>query len=453
MSAHIYKLGTTTTATLTVLPTLHLVLSAVSGNFYKDDLLVDANAGHGYVVSWDSTTSELVIVQTSGTFTTDGLTDSTSSATATIDSIAGDYDLLGITSLTPASVLTAVFNAVDYKLGDTVNVTVTFDRPITVTNTPRVGINVNGTTRYATYASGTGTAALVFTYTPVVAGDTGIPGTVALISPLNLNTTGTLKDATAVNATLAYVVPSTPLVAIDGQVPVAPILTGITNGHTYLNGDSVTVIATYAEKVNVTGVPYIVLNFNATPKNAAYVSGTGTTALTFTYTPVTTGDDATAGQFSTANAITLNSGTIKDLAGNNATVTGLTPPTTTTVVSAGTLPTLTGVTTTNNHHYVNLDSIDLTATFNKAVVVAGGVPQITLNITSGNKNATYLSGSGTTALVFRYTPVVAGDIAINGGVTTGAVIQPMGATILDIYGQAPVGLAFTPPATNTVTIN
>jgi large repetitive protein len=329
MPSHIYKLGGTVAATLTIPPTLFLTLTGITGTFYKDDLVTDTAAGHGYVVKYTAATSKLVIVQTSGSFTTDTITDSTSGATATISVIAAHLSDIAISSSTPASVLTAAFDTVLYKLGDTVNVTLTFDRPITITNTPRVGININGVTKYANYVSGTTTAAIVFRYTPVVVGDTGVPGTVALISPIDLNTTGTLKDATTVDATLTYTVPSTPLVAIDGAVPTAPVLTGITDGHHYVTSDVVTVVATYNEAVNVTGSPRIPLVLTSGNKYITYASGTGTTALTFTY-PVVGGDISIAGTVSLTSPIGLNSGTIKDLAGNNATLT-FTPPATSTV--------------------------------------------------------------------------------------------------------------------------
>ena len=63
----------------------------------------------------------------------------------------------------------------------TLNFTVTASEPVTVTGTPRLAIDVGGVTRYATYASGTGTAALTFSYA-VQAGDFDANG-ITLVSP------------------------------------------------------------------------------------------------------------------------------------------------------------------------------------------------------------------------------------------------------------------------------
>src|SRR5207249_3545248 len=64
--------------------------------------------------------------------------------------------------------------------------------------------------------------------------------------------------------------------------------------------------------------PGIGLTIGATARNATYVSGSGTSALLFRYT-IVSGDTDTNG-ISVASAISLNGGTIKDAAGNNATL-------------------------------------------------------------------------------------------------------------------------------------
>ena len=61
---------------------------------------------------------------------------------------------------------------------------------VTVTGTPRIAVDV-GVSRYATYTSGSGSAALVFTYA-MVAGDVDLDG-VSLSSPIDLNG-GTITD-------------------------------------------------------------------------------------------------------------------------------------------------------------------------------------------------------------------------------------------------------------------
>ena len=82
----------------------------------------------------------------------------------------------------------------------------------TAGGTPRIAVNVGGTARYASYASGSGTAALVFTYAPQV-GDLDLDG-VVLTSPVDLNG-GTMKDAAGNDATLTFTLPNTTGVKVD----------------------------------------------------------------------------------------------------------------------------------------------------------------------------------------------------------------------------------------------
>lgn len=95
----------------------------------------------------------------------------------------------------------------------------------------------------------------------------------------------------------------------DTTAPTVSSITYGTNDGAIAAGESITLIVTLSEAVNVTGTPSLALN---TGGSATYTSGSGTNTLTFTYTaaaPHSTADLATAA----ANALT---GTITDLAGN-----------------------------------------------------------------------------------------------------------------------------------------
>src|SRR5258707_9477943 len=77
--------------------------------------------------------------------------------------------------------------------GDVVSVTVTMSEATTVTGTPHLALNIGGTTVQADYASGSGTTALVFTYT-ILASQTAANGITVAANSLTLNS-GTLIDA------------------------------------------------------------------------------------------------------------------------------------------------------------------------------------------------------------------------------------------------------------------
>src|SRR5690606_37852597 len=78
-----------------------------------------------------------------------------------------------------------------YRAGQNLDFTVNYDEAVTVTGAPRLEVTVGTTTRFATYTSGSGTAALLFRYT-VQAGETDSDG-IALNTTLDANG-GTLKD-------------------------------------------------------------------------------------------------------------------------------------------------------------------------------------------------------------------------------------------------------------------
>ena len=56
-----------------------------------------------------------------------------------------------------------------FERGEVIEATVTFNRAVTVTGTPRLALNIGSNTRQASYASGSGTTALKFRYTAVQA--------------------------------------------------------------------------------------------------------------------------------------------------------------------------------------------------------------------------------------------------------------------------------------------
>ncbi len=94
----------------------------------------------------------------------------------------------------------------------TVNMSKTVNVDITG-GTPRIAVDVGGNTRYASYASGTGTSALTFTYT-ATAGDVDLDG-VAVSSPVDLNG-GTITDLAGNALTnLTFTPPTTTGVKVD----------------------------------------------------------------------------------------------------------------------------------------------------------------------------------------------------------------------------------------------
>jgi hypothetical protein len=131
--------------------------------------------------------------------------------------------------LLPAALLLAALHAVGAPAAAaTLNFTVNTSEPVTVTGTPRIAIDVGGATRYASYAAGSGTAALTFAYA-VQSGDFDANG-ITLTAPLDLNG-GSITDTSGNPANpLTFTLPDTS--ALKVQTYTASFTTGpITNAN------------------------------------------------------------------------------------------------------------------------------------------------------------------------------------------------------------------------------
>lgn len=99
--------------------------------------------------------------------------------------------------------------------------------------------------------------------------------------------------------------------------------------------------------------------------------------------------------------------------------------------------------------YNTAQNLDFVFTFSEPIVVTGS-PQVAVGMTSGAVVATYLSGSGTSALTFRYTVQVADSEAT--GITLESPISLNGGTLKDLGGMDAV-LTFVEPDLTGVTVN
>ncbi len=107
----------------------------------------------------------------------------------------------------------------------------------------------------------------------------------------------------------------------------APWVTNVSSPHAngaFTTGEVIPITITFTEAVNVSGTPQITLETGSTNAVVDYTGGTGTTTLAFTYT-VQAGDTSTDLDYVATTSLALNSGTIQDGAGNNASLT-LPPP-------------------------------------------------------------------------------------------------------------------------------
>ena len=93
---------------------------------------------------------------------------------------------------------------------------------------------------------------------------------------------------------------------------------------TYITGQTVNLVITFSEVVNVQGTPTLLLETGTTDRKADYASGSGSTELTFSYV-VQSGDTTSDGsalqalEYKNSSSLTFGSdGMIKDNALNTA---------------------------------------------------------------------------------------------------------------------------------------
>jgi large repetitive protein len=334
-----------------------------------------------------------------------------------------------------------------YYIGQTLNVTAVFDQAVTVTGTPRIPITfTTGGTGYANYVSGSGTTSLVFSH--VVTAGTDDTNGVVITSPFELNG-GTIRNSTNVAANPAFTQPSTPLVLVSG---IRPTITSVTPpaAATYLTGQNIDFVVNFSENVTVsnTGNVLLALTVGSTSRNAAYLSGSGTNALTFRYTVVLADadiDGIAVGLLSTGAPDYITDGTSTN---NLATLTFTVPDTSAVLVNA-TIPSISSVTPPTNATYLLAQNLNFVVNYSEAVTVTG-TPTMTLTVGSTSRTATYLSGSGTSALTFRYT-VPTNDVDTN-GVATSSPLVLNGGTLRSANGVN-ASLTFTLPNTTAVLVD
>nr|WP_285961086.1 Ig-like domain-containing protein [Pseudomonas tohonis] len=203
--------------------------------------------------------------------------------------------------------------------------------------------------------------------------------------------------------------------------PIAPTVTSVsssTANGTYKIGDVITVTVQFDGAVNVTGTPTLTLETGATDRVLNYVSGSGTDTLSFSYT-VQAGDSSADLDYASTSALSLNGGTIKDGANQNAILTLAAPG------AAGSLGA------------------------NKALVVDGVRP----TATSINLSDTALRIGETATVTITFAERVVGldtaDFTVSGGSLSGLISSDGGLTWTATFTPS----ANVSDATNIITLN
>lgn len=224
-----------------------------------------------------------------------------------------------------------------------------------------------------------------------------------------------------------------------------PSITGVAGGSPdgiYKAGDTVLINVTYDQAVTVSGgVPTLLLETGAIDRSAVYVGGSGTDTLTFAYV-VQVGDQSSDLDYTGSAALSLNGATIASVSLGN--------PAFTTLPSVGSpdglagqsaliidtaAPVVGSVSVPLAGTYVAGQALDFTVNFNETITVdtGAGIPRLAVTLDGGGVvYADYVSGSGSSALVFRLT-LSSGQFDNNGISING--LQANGGTLKDAAGN------------------
>ena len=348
-----------------------------------------------------------------------------------------------------------------YRIGDDVEVTVTFSENVTVTGSPQLELAIGSNNRTAEYDSTDGSAA-IFSYT-VAEGDSDSDGIAVAANKLTLNG-GSIKDDADNDANLAH----SALAAQDGHKVdgIRPRLqslyfvpsSGGSDG-AYSTNETLIIVARFRTsdgliRGSVSGPPQVKLDLTGKERAASWdyslrFNDQREYVAYFGYV-VQKGDLDRNGPAISANSVNLNGGFIRDNAGNDAVLTHSAVNGSTDFIVDAVAPTVSSIAITSDpgddDTYSTDDKIEVTVTFSENMSLPTSIScspdvvhckaELELNIGGTAKTADYQSHTGAN-VVFAYT-VEAGDTDDN-GISIGAN-KLTGQRITDAAGKNGEGI-------------
>ena len=279
----------------------------------------------------------------------------------------------------------------DLKAGGTVALTLDMsEHPVTVSGTPKLALNDSGFAVYVASASKPASGTLVFKYTVSSGQNTAdLQVTGVTSGGWSVTSGGHQADLDGAIQDLGLTVDTnTPKIVSASATP--------TSGGTAHLGQTVTIDLDLSDApLVVTGTPTLKLSDGGTATYVASASHQTSGVLQFDYT-VTSGQSASNLKITSAS---LNGGSIKDLAGNTATLSLTTAQANLNVTVDGIAPTVTSVTAAaSSNNVLSGGDIIIALKMSQPVTVTGS-PVLTLN---DGGTASYVIGSTTNLLIFKY---------------------------------------------------
>ncbi|MBC7531340.1 MAG: SUMF1/EgtB/PvdO family nonheme iron enzyme, partial [Oligoflexus sp.] len=307
-----------------------------------------------------------------------------------------------------------------FNLGDIVLIDVTFSEAVYVTSPSDLSLAMASGSN-AVYTSGSGSPTLRFTYT-VQSGDTAADLDVLSAGALTLVGLGAIRDPAGSNATLTL--PTSALSSVKSLV-------------------IDTILPTLPTAVGFAAAKSSALSFPINWSNSVDTNPRRHNIKICAASDCTTSCSSSVDQLASPAMVTgVNGGVYyacvrgEDFAGNlsawvpsGASLTVDTSPPTVVDVSS----------TSPNGSYKAGDTVDLTVQFSKAVSVIGSEGLgLLLETGASDRSATYLAGSSTTTLSFRYTVQANDESADLNAASTSALALVGGTSVKDEAGNSAV---------------
>ena len=367
------------------------------------------------IVQTDPTTCTLTAVSSASL----GTIASTKLAKANTYSVA-DANGVSSSALSPSTVETLVNNGSTqasvtnvtsstsgtYGAGDTVQVQVNFDAPVTVSTAggaPTLALNFGGVTETATYSSGSGTNSLTFSYV-IQSGDA-----TANLDYSNANAL-TVPAGSSISSTGGQAYTTLPTPGSSGSLSTTANISTDTTAPAVTIAASAPTATTSVVNFDLTADEAIDCSSLSTVNgvdfsfgNASSIAVTQVDSMTCRIAATTSVAIGASGTTSLSAASTFH---LTDVNGNAATFASLATTDASIVVTpqavVTTIPTVSSVDASTSTGVFGVgDSISIQVHFDTMVQVTG-TPQLVLNFGSGANKADYAFGSGTDTLTFTY---------------------------------------------------
>ncbi len=345
-----------------------------------------------------------------------------------------------------------------YTTGQDMIYNVTCSEAVYVAGSPYFNVYLYSATVPAVYKSGSGTNILEFSHViqATDADTNGIGSGTSLFINSGLGETIVDQAGNTLSTTITNTTTST--VMVNPTQPTITSIVATSANNTYTVTQNINFTVTMSQAVTVTGTPAIPVVLSTGTVLANYLNGSGTNTLLFRYVVQTNHADTDG--IALQSPMLLNGATIKATSPGNADAALIytIPSTSGILVDAATGPFVLSTLVNSssvpaNGFYIEGQNLNFTLNFSAAVNVlplVGPKPRIPIIVGTTTVYADYILGSGTTALVFRYTPTTSQE-DLDGISLLGPIDLNTG-TIKDASNK-PAILTFAPMNTSSIYVD